>query len=194
MSDQLEGWLTSDADKTVGSLAELFEEKSFAILFVLLLGVPALPIPTGGATHVFEVIAVLLALQLIAGRAEIWLPRKWRARPLVGNKSQKFMTTLMKMIRRLEKISKPRLRFLFNHRLSNVVFGVLVIGGCIAAFFAPPFSGLDTLPSLGVVLLSLAVLLEDILLAIVAFAVGLAGILLSLFLGAAAIDGLQKLF
>lgn len=194
VSDQLEGWLTSDGDRTLGSLIELFEEKSFAILFVLLLGVPALPIPTGGATHVFEVIAVLLALQLIAGRDEIWLPRKWRAKPLVGDTSRKFMTTLMTMIRRLEKISKPRLRLLFNHRLSNIVFGVLVIGGTVAAFFAPPFSGLDTLPSLGVVLLSLAVLLEDILLAIVAFVVGLAGILLSLFLGAAAIDAVQKLF
>ncbi len=161
---------------------------------MLLLGLPALPIPTGGATHVFEVIAVLLALQLIAGRDEIWLPERWRARPLVGDKSQKFVTSLMKLIRRLEKISRPRMRFLFKHRLSNIVFGVLVIGGSIAAFFAPPFTGLDTLPALGVVLLSLAVLLEDILLAIVAFAVGAAGIFLSLFLGAAAIDGLQKLF
>jgi hypothetical protein len=61
-----------------------FQEKSFAVLFVLLLGVPALPLPTGGATHVFEVIAVLLALQLTAGRNEIWLPsvgasESWRA-------------------------------------------------------------------------------------------------------------------
>jgi len=194
VSDQLEGWLTSDGDKTLGGLMEVFEEKSFAILFVLLLGLPALPIPTGGATHVFEVIAVLLAVQLIAGRDEIWLPEKWRNKPLVGEKSQKFVSSLMKMIRRLEKVTRPRLRFLFHHRLSNVIFGLLVIGGSIAAFFAPPFTGLDTLPALGVVLLSLAVLLEDILLAIVAFAVGAAGIFLSLFLGAAAIDGLQKLF
>ncbi|MDP1847435.1 MAG: exopolysaccharide biosynthesis protein [Solirubrobacteraceae bacterium] len=194
VSDQLEGWLTGAGDKTLGGLIELFEEKSFAILFVLLLGVPALPIPTGGATHVFEVIAVLLALQLIAGRDEIWLPEKWRARPLVGDKSQTFVTKLMRLIRRLEKISKPRLRFLFDHRLSNIVFGLLVIGGSVAAFFAPPFTGLDTLPALGVVLLSLAVLLEDILLAIVALVVGVAGVLLILFLGAAAIDGLQKLF
>jgi hypothetical protein len=35
------------------------------LLFVLLLGVPALPPPTGGATHVFEIIAVLLALELM---------------------------------------------------------------------------------------------------------------------------------
>ena len=194
VSDQLEGWLTSAGDKTLGSLVGVFEEKSFAILFVLLLGLPALPIPTGGATHAFEVIAVLLALQLIAGRNEIWLPRRWRQKPLVGDKSRKFVASLMKMIRRLEKISRPRLRFLFNHRLTNIIFGLLVIGGSTAAFFAPPFTGLDTLPALGVVLLSLAVLLEDILVAIVALVVGVAGVLLTLFLGAAALDGLQKLF
>src|SRR4051812_13014977 len=68
ISDQLERWLQGEGSKTLGGLIEVFEEKSFALLFVLLLGVPALPLPTGGATHVFEVIAVLLALELIAGR------------------------------------------------------------------------------------------------------------------------------
>jgi hypothetical protein len=55
-------------------VTELFGEKSFALLFVLLLGVSALPPADGGATHVFEVIAILLAVQLLAGRDEIWLP------------------------------------------------------------------------------------------------------------------------
>lgn len=194
VSDQLEDWLAGDGDKTVGGLIELFEEKSFAILFVILLGVPALPIPTGGATHVFEVIAVLLALQLIAGRDEIWLPQKWRAKELAGDKQRKFLTGLLKMIRRLERFSRPRLRFLFHQRLSSIVFGVLVIAGTVTAFVAPPFTGLDTLPSLAVVLLSLAVLLEDVLLAIVALAIGIAGVLLTVFLGSAAIKGIGSLF
>lgn len=194
MSDQLEAWLAGDGDKTVGGLIALFEEKSFAILFVILLGVPALPIPTGGATHVFEVIAVVLALQLIAGRDEIWLPAKWRAKELAGDKQRRFLGGLMKMIRRLERFSRPRLRFLFHHRLSNIVFGLLVIGGSVVAFIAPPFTGLDTLPALAVVLLSLAVLLEDILLAIVALAIGVAGVLLTVFLGHAAIKGIGSLF
>ena len=64
VSTQLENWLKSPGTKTIGNLLEVFEEKSFAILFVLLMGVPAIPAPTGGATHVFEVITVLLALQL----------------------------------------------------------------------------------------------------------------------------------
>jgi len=32
VSDELERWLTTDPDKTVGSLIALFEEKSFALL------------------------------------------------------------------------------------------------------------------------------------------------------------------
>src|SRR3954467_11410421 len=100
VSEQLERWLASEGDKTLGPLIELFQEKAFAIVFVLLLGVPALPAPTGGATHVFEIIAMLLALQLIVGRDRIWLPERWRALELAGERKQRFLAGLMKMIRR----------------------------------------------------------------------------------------------
>src|SRR5947208_8977750 len=107
---------------------------------------------------------------------------------------QRFLKALMRNIRRLERFSRPRLRFLLDHRLSNIVFGLLVIGGCLGAFFAPPFTGLDTLPSLGVVLLSLGVLLEDIVVALVGVAVGIAGVFLEVVLGKAAISRIGKLF
>lgn len=194
VSNELERWLTSDGEKTLGSLIELFEEKSFAILFVVLLGVPALPLPTGGATHVFEIIAMLLALELIAGREQIWLPQRWRKLELAGKKQQRFIAALMKVIRWLERFSRPRLRFLFDHRLSNVVFGLLVIAGSLAAFVAPPFTGLDTLPALGVVLLSLGMLLEDVVVVLAALIVGIAGVTLEVILGSAAIGGVEKLF
>lgn len=193
ISDELERWLKSDGEKTLSSFIDIFEEKSFAIVFVLLLGVPALPLPTGGATHVFEVIAVLLALELIAGREEIWLPQRWRRLQLAGAGQQRFVTTLMKVIRRLERLSRPRLRFLFGHRLSNIVFGLLVIGGCAGAFLAPPFTGLDTLPAMGVVLLSLGVLLEDFVVVIAALIVGVAGVTLEIVLGSAAVHGISSL-
>ena len=194
VSDELERWLRGEGDKTVGSLIAWFKEKSFAILFVLLLGVPALPLPTGGATHVFEIIAVLLALQLIAGRHEIWLPRRWREAQLAGDKRERFIKALLKLIRWLEHLSRPRLRFVFHHRASNVVFGVLVTCGSAGAFLAPPFSGLDTVPALGVVLLSLGVLLEDFLVVVVALLVLVAGVVLEFVLGKAAIKGLGELF
>jgi hypothetical protein len=193
VSDQLDRWLAGDGRKTLGSLIDVFQEKSFAILFVVLLGVPALPLPTGGATHVFEVIAVLLALELIAGREQIWLPERWRSLELAGERQRRFIAGLMRMIRRLERISRPRLRFLFDHRASSIVFGVLVVGGSVGAFLAPPFTGLDTLPALGVVLLSLGMLLEDVLVVFAALAVGVAGVALEIVLGTAALHGLDSL-
>jgi hypothetical protein len=143
---------------------------------------------------VFEIIAVLLALQLIAGRDEIWLPQRWRRLELAGPRQRKFIAGLMRMIRRLERFSKPRLRFLFEHRLTNIVFGLIVIGGSAGAFFAPPFTGLDTLPALGVVLLSLGVLLEDAVVVAVGIVVGAGGVLLEVVLGSAAIKGISNLF
>jgi hypothetical protein len=194
VSHELERFLAGEGEKTLGSLIELFEEKAFALIFILLMGVPALPLPTGGATHVFEVVTALLALQLIVGRDEIWLPQRWRRLQLAGKNREKFLRGLMKMIRRLERFSKPRLRFLFNHRVSNSVFGLLVLGGTVGAFVAPPFTGLDTLPALGVVLLSLAVLLEDFVIAVVGIAIGVGGVILEVILGKAAISGIGKLF
>jgi hypothetical protein len=194
VSGEMQAWLTGEGEKTLGSLIEVFGEKSFALVFVLLLGVPALPLPTGGATHVFEIIAALVALQLIAGRDRIWLPQRWRSLELAGGKRQRFISGLMRLIRRLERFSRPRLTFLFGHRVSNVVFGVLVVGGSAAAFLAPPFTGLDTLPSIGVVLLSLGVLLEDVVVVIAGLVVEAAGVALEIVLGTAAVHGITSLF
>jgi hypothetical protein len=194
LSHELEAWLDGDGEKTVGSLVDVFGRRSFAILFVLLLAVPALPLPTGGATHVFELIAMLLALQLIVGRDQIWLPQRWCRLSLAGPKQQRFIAALMRMIRRLELISRRRFGFLFGHRLSQVAFGVLVLAGCLGAFLAPPFSGLDTLPALGVVLLSLGVLLEDIAIVVLGVAVGAGGVFLEIVLGKAAVHYVSKLF
>jgi hypothetical protein len=193
VSDELERWLKSDSSKTIGGLIELFEEKSFALLFVFLLGVPALPLPTGGVTHVFEILAILLAAQLVVGRHEIWVPRRWCELEIAGPKQKKFLEGLMRLIRKLERFSKPRLRFLFNHRLSNSVFGLIVIAGSLGAFLAPPFTGLDTLPSLGVVVVSLGFLLEDVIVVGAGVAIGVAGVILEVVLGSAAVGGVKKL-
>ena len=83
---------------------------------------------------------------------------------------------------------------MFGDRLSNAVCGVLGIAGAAGAFFAAPVTGLDTLPSLGVVILSLGVLLEDALVVIAGIAVGIIGFALEIVLGAAALHGLRSIF
>ena len=193
LSDQLEQWLTGEGEKTLGSLVHTFAEKSFAILLVLLLGVPALPLPTGGVTHLFELVAALIAIELIAGRHGVWLPWRWRALELAGPRQQRFIAGLMRPIRWLERHSRPRLRFLFHRRFSDILFGLLAVAGTAGAFLAPPFSGLDTLPALGIVVLSLSVLLEDALIALVGSLLAATGIALELALGGAALHVISSI-
>ena len=193
VSRELDSWLEDEGDEKLGSLVALFGQKSFRVLFILLLGLPALPIPTGGATHVLEAVAALLALELVDGVKKIWLPQRWRDLHLAGGKRERFIAGLLRMIRRLERFSRPRGRFLFDHRLTNIIFGLLVVCGCVGAFFAPPFTGLDTLPALGVVLLSLGIMLEDFAIVVMGFVAGAVGIVLELVLGKAVIEGIQNL-
>jgi hypothetical protein len=188
LSDQLEAWMVSDRDKSVGDLVDTFGPSSFAILFVVLMAFPALPLPTGGVSHVLEVIAMLLALELIIGRREVWIPERYRDKELKGLSNTKFQQALLKRIRWLERFSRPRFSRLLELRVTRVLIGFVVFGLCLTAFFAPPFSGLDTIPSLGVVVLSLGVLLRDLVIAAIGTVLGAIGVLVVIFLGRAVLD------
>ena len=179
---------------TLSGLVEAFGEKGFAVAFIVLLGVPALPLPTGGATHVFEAMAALLALELIVGRDTLWLPRRWRGVQIGGGDRERFVRALLRLVGTAERISTPRLRWLFRQRFASVMYGLFVIAGSAAAFLAPPFTGLDTLPALGVVLVSLGVLLDDFAFVIGGSVVTAAGIALELTLGAKLVDVVKDLF
>ncbi|MDQ1510272.1 MAG: hypothetical protein QOG50_2116, partial [Actinomycetota bacterium] len=150
-SDDLEDWLRGDTRKTLGGLGETFEEKSFAVTILLLMFLPALPLPTGGITHVFEVITVFVALQMVIGRRTLWLPRRWKQRELGATITGKAVPFIIRRVRWFERFSRPRLAGLFNQRSFIRIVGLIIIAFTVSAAIAPPFSGLDTLPALGVV-------------------------------------------
>ena len=152
------------------------------------MAIPALPIPTGGVVHVFEIIVMLLCLELIIGRQTVWLPKKWRSKPITKSYQKNALSKLIKVIRWAEKYSKPRMQALLNNRIVTRLVGLIVMIFTIFAFIAPPFSGLDTLPALGVVFLSLALILDDIILVGLGIVLGSVGIGLVLTLGKAALN------
>jgi hypothetical protein len=152
ISDLIDRWSLEESPRTLGDLIDRFGEKSFALLFIVLMALPALPLPTAGVTHVFEAVTMLVALQLIAGRRSIWLPARWMRIDLRSRGGERLTSTLVKRVRWLERFSRPRLTPLTRGPVSRVAFGLLVLVFSLTAFLAPPFSGLDTLPALGVVL------------------------------------------
>src|SRR5436309_14282568 len=106
-SDQLERWLRSGDTKTLRALGEVFAAKSFAVTILLLMFVPALPLPTGGITHVFELITIVLAAQMVIGRRTIWLPERWQRRELGATSTEKAIPFIVRRIRQVERFSRP---------------------------------------------------------------------------------------
>jgi hypothetical protein len=155
---------------------------------------PALPLPTGGISHVFEVITVFIAFQMVLGRRTIWLPRRWQQRELGATMTGKAVPFIIRRVRWFEKRSTPRLARLFEQRWFLRILGLVIIGLTIGAFLSPPFSGLDTLPALGVVIICLAIILEDALVLGVGLVIGTGGIILIITIGAALAHFLRGLF
>lgn len=193
-SQDLQDWIKGGQKKTLESLLKIFEEKSFAILFFLLLALPALPIPTGGLTHLTEVIAMLVCLQLIIGRKEVWLPKGWKKRDVSSIVEGKAAGKLVSFIKWFEKFSRQRLGWILNQQITLSFLGIIILCFTLAAFSAPPFSGLDTLPALGVVIISLGLILEDFLVALFGIIVGAIGVSLIIAAGTAIYSGFTHFF
>jgi hypothetical protein len=189
-SDELERWLLNDEPKTLGAMNDVFAEKSFAVTIMLLMFVPALPLPTGGVTHVFEAISVLLAAQMVLGRRTIWLPARWKRRDLGATATTKTIPFIVRRVRQVERFSRPRGTRFFENRWWLRVLGLLLIAFAVAAAVAPPFSGLDTLPALGAV----AIALEDVVVLGIGLLLGTGGVVLILTVGAALFRLLKGLF
>lgn len=193
-SQELSLWLKSPKHKTVGGLTRAASEKSFALLLLVLMALPALPLPTAGLSHIFEAIAMLLALEMMAGRKSIWLPKKTMRRKLGPTIQHKTLPYLIKKIEWLEKYSKPRGSRLLANRFFLRFVGLAVLLLTIGAFVAPPFTGLDTLPSLGVVGIALGLILEDVLVLITGMIVGGLGVVAEIGFGSLITIGIKKLY
>lgn len=164
-----------DTSNTLHNLLSVMQSKSFALALLVLLLPSALPLPTGGLSHIFEMVAIVIAFQLMLGKQYFWLPQnimhyelKWASRP-------EFVKTLSGFLARLEKYAKQRWPAFINNRIVLHVSGFFFLVFSLGAFVAPWFSGLDTLPSLGVVLVAIALLLEDTVVLCVGVLIGLLG-------------------
>jgi len=192
-SDELEAWLRGDGPKTLGQLGRVFEDRGFAVTILVLMFVPALPLPTGGVTHLFELITIVLGAEMIAGRRTIWLPDRWLRRGLGATGTGRAIPFMIRGIRRAERISHGRGAWLFAFGLTRRVLGLLFVLLATAAALAPPFSGLDTVPAMAAIAIALSIVLEDVLVLLVGIVLGVIGVILIITLGAAAVHLVDRL-
>lgn len=184
-SIQLAEWLTESKTKTIDDLISFFGPRSISLLIVLLMFIPSLPLPTGGFSHVLSIIAMLLSLEMLFGRTKVWLPRAWRAKSMGEYFSSKTLPLMMRRIAWLEKYSRRRHPTIFQRDDFRRLSGLILFIFCAFATFAPPFTTLDTLPSLGAVIMGLSFILSDMVLWLGGLIIGSTGIVLIFTVGEA---------
>ena len=97
-SRELGDWLDSNEPKTLGGLSKVFGERAFAVAVLLLMFPAAVPLPTGGVTHVLEVIAIIVAAEMVIGLTTIWLPTRWRNLELSGSLTGKALPFVVRRV------------------------------------------------------------------------------------------------
>ena len=176
-SKQLDNLFRSKGLLKVKDLNDLLEEKGFLIFILILSAFPALPIPTGGITHVFEIIVMILSVEIIFGINKIWLPKRLLNKNLPKNLDKsRFLKTLIRFVKFFEKYSRPRFRKIVSNKIFLKFSALLILILTIFAFLAPPFSGMDTLPSLAILLIVFGLIFGDLLISFVGILTGSIGI------------------
>jgi hypothetical protein len=133
---------------TLADILALAEERIFGFLLVILSLPSALPLPAPGYSTPFGVLIFLLAIQLIAGAKQPWLPAKMLNGSMKLETVQKFVKAGIPWLKRIEALTRPRMTYVCTSLLGRVVMGVAI--SLMAISMMIPIPGTNTLPAIGI--------------------------------------------
>jgi hypothetical protein len=157
-SDVVESLAEGDDPKlTLQELVSAFGERGFGAMILVLSLLALLPWPPGGK-GIFAVPIILMSLELAFQRDSIWLPR-WALRASVSRTAYRSgVSRIMKLIRRVEALTRPRLSYLTGE-IADVVTGLVCV--LLALMMALPVPFGDMLPGVTLVLFALGMMQRD---------------------------------
>lgn len=159
-----------DAKRTqLRTIINTFEERGFAVILFFLALPAALPIPALGINMIIALPIILLTLQQLIGRHRIWLPEKVKKRTLKTSHLHGFIDKSMPLIRLIEKLISPRLRFMCSSKLTPVIGFFCSI---FAASITLPVPLTNTVPAAAIALTSIGIIMADGLAVIAGIIVG----------------------
>lgn len=167
---------------TIWEIEEHLKGRGVAVLVILMAAPFVLPL-LPGASMPFGV-AIFIMGARIALRREPWLPDWVRQRRLGEQALHKVISGGIRVAERMEKVVRPRMRFLQETRMVQLIGISLAAGGMFLALPLPiPFS--NTLPAFSIVFLAVGMMERDGLFVLVGHGLAIAawlilGILLAL--------------
>ena len=147
------------------------------MLICLLFAIPFLfPAPLPGLSTIFGFVICAVSFQIIVGW-EPWLPMSWRAKKIPGKVLSKIFTGTSWILKRVEKVLKPRLLFISgDSRLVRVTGAVIFVVSLLLSLPMPP--GFNAPPALAIVVLCLGSVERDGILIIAGYVLSAANVLL----------------
>lgn len=174
---------------SLDQILKAFHERGFGF-FLFIFALPAaLPLPGLGVNLIIAVPLLLLTAQQALGRETIWLPEKMRKKRIERARLQGMIAKALPFTRKIELLVKPRLGFITQGAFSHLI-GVL--GFIMALSVCLPVPLTNTVPSFGIALMAIGVIMRDGLSVIAGALIGTAWvamlIFITIFLGAEGLD------
>lgn len=166
LADVIEGF-GEDASPTltVGQMLAAFDSRAFGAMLLVFGLLNTLPLPPGSST-ILSLPILLLAPQIALGAATPWLPRGVVDKPLKRDDLRGLFRRLGSIVRKMELITRPRLRPLFAP-LGERAIGVVCTLLALVLVLPIPLGNLA--PGATVAVLALALLQRDGILALLGY-------------------------
>ncbi|MES2834162.1 MAG: exopolysaccharide biosynthesis protein [Pseudomonadota bacterium] len=129
----------------LGELVDAFGERGFGALMLFLGLISALIGIIPGTTTVLGTPILLIALQLVIRRDQLWLPRGALKSSIDRAGYRSAIEKAMKPLRRVERLSRPRL-FMMTGQVAEVLIGLVC--AILAFILILPIWGGNLVPSL----------------------------------------------
>ncbi|MCC0176704.1 exopolysaccharide biosynthesis protein [Waterburya agarophytonicola K14] len=174
---------------TLSDILNLTGERVFGFLLAVLSLPSALPIPAPGYSIPFGIAMFFLAIQLVVGRDRPWFPDKLLQGSMKLETVQKFLKMGLPWVKRIEKITKPRLAYLCTSIPGKIILGCAIALMSISMMI--PIPGTNTLPAMGIFVTAFGLLEDDGLICIIGLFVCSLGLALTtsiLVFGAVAVE------
>ena len=169
---------------SIREIVEAFGERAFGFVIILFSLPNCIPAPPG-MNSIFGLPVLLFACQLALGFKKPWLPKKVMDKTFKVTTFRKIIDKAEPKLRRIENICRPRHTALFGPRGDRLI-GVFAI--ILALCVIVPLPGTNWVPSIALVILSIAIMQEDGLILGLGLFVGMLGVIYTTVLTGALIQ------
>ena len=147
--------IDTQQDMTIGQLVDSLGERAFGALMFIFAVPNVIPTPPG-TSAILGLPLVILTYQVMMGRQSLWLPQAVRKRQISRNMLQTFVSKVLPVMAKLERILRPRLGLVVASDLAERVIGLVAFPLALILFLPIPFGNIPPAAAIACLALGLA--------------------------------------